>query len=206
MTRIMRDSTTLTDDPIAGTDIVAAYSNGLYRTTVAAVLARFGAKIPVAWIDVNGTNPTGAGILDVEAGDATVAEAVVWVKARLALHPDYVPIIYCNRSTLTPLFNAMNAAGLKVVTHFRLWVATLDGTKTLKDMTGVTAIQYAGQPLTGHHYDESIVYDDKWHAVAPVIPTPPAPQPIPVLHGQLVRIPSGVVQPVLSSDGGKNWH
>jgi hypothetical protein len=34
------------------------------------------------------------------------------------------------------LFNAMNAAGLRIVHDFRLWIATLDGTKTVPDMTG----------------------------------------------------------------------
>jgi hypothetical protein len=47
------------------------------------------------------------------------------------------------------LFNEMNAAGLEIVRDFRTWIATLDGTQRVHDMTGVT--------------DESIVYDDNWH-------------------------------------------
>ena len=165
MTRLMRDSTTLADDPISGTDIVAAYANGLYKTTSAAVAGRF-EGLPEVWIDVNGTDVY-ADVLDVETGDATLAGAVAWVKAKLATKPVYPPVVYCDRSTLTPLFNAMSAGGLHVGTHFRLWIATLDGTKTVPDMTGVTAVQYAGQPQTGHHYDESIVYDNAWKAAAP---------------------------------------
>ena len=57
----------------------------------------------------------------------------------------------------------MNAAGLEIVKDFRLWIATLDGTKTVPDMTGVTAVQFAGENMTGGHFDESIVYDDDWH-------------------------------------------
>jgi len=57
----------------------------------------------------------------------------------------------------------MNAAGLHVVKDFRLWVATLDGTRRLQNMTGVMAVQYADEGITGGHYDESIVYDDDWH-------------------------------------------
>ena len=201
MTRIMRDSTTLADDPVSGTNIVAAYLNGLYATTVNQVAARF-PGVPVAWIDVNGALP-GADVLDVETGDATVAEAVAWAKARLALKPAYPPIIYCNRATLTPLFNAMDAGGLKVVTHFRLWIATLDGTKTVADMTGVTAVQYAGQPQTGHHYDESIVYDAAWKA--PAAAPAPKPVPVPVLDAVLVTLPAGVSRVVLSHDGGRTW-
>jgi hypothetical protein len=60
----------------------------------------------------------------------------------------------------------MNAAGLQIVRDFRTWIATLDGTKTVHDMTGVTAVQYAGENMTGGHYDESAVYDDLWHPAA----------------------------------------
>jgi hypothetical protein len=63
----------------------------------------------------------------------------------------------------------MTAHGMRVVRDFRLWVATLDGTKTLPDMTGVTAVQW--KPATANsgpgHYDESAVYDDTWLAPAP---------------------------------------
>jgi hypothetical protein len=165
MTRIMRDSTTPTDIPVHGTDLVAGYSNGNFKWS-AEGFARFH-TIPHVHIDVNGTNPEGAGVLDCEKGDCDVHQAVTWAKARKAAHPEgYPPVIYCNRSTLTPLFNAMNAAGLHIVRDFRLWIATLDGTKTVPDMTGVTAVQFAGENMTGGHFDESIVYDDNWHRVA----------------------------------------
>jgi hypothetical protein len=207
MTRLMRDSTTLADIPVAGTGIVGAYTNGLYKVTPADVATRFGG-VWVAWIDVNGSDEF-ADVLDVETGDATVAGAVAWVKAKLLTKPVYPPIVYCNRATLTPLFDAMGAAGLHVVTHFRLWIATLDGTKTVPDMTGVTAVQYAGEPQTGHHFDESIVYDDTWKAPKPApapAPAPvPHPVPLPVLDGVLVQLPAGVSRVVLSHDGGKTW-
>jgi len=170
MPRVMRDSTTAADIPHHGLDLVAGYANGAFAWSDAD-WQRFPGQGHV-YIDVNGSDPHGAGVLDVENGDATPAGAVEWVKARLALKPAYPPVIYCNRATLTPLFNAMDAAGLQVVKHFRLWVATLDGTKTLPDMTGVTAVQWAGEGLTGGHYDESIVYDDAWHAPLTVTPAP----------------------------------
>ena len=178
-TRLMRDSTKLADIPVHGTDIVAPYVNGLFASTEQQVRARF-PHIPVAWIDVNGTHPA-ADVLDVETGDATPAGAVLWVKAKRALqlgatHTLYPPVLYCNRATLTPLFNAMHAAGYRVVQDFRLWVATLDGTTHLADMTGVTAVQARGEAQTGGHYDESVVYDPAWLA-------PPAPPPAgPVRH------------------------
>jgi hypothetical protein len=173
--RIMRDSTHLADIPAAGLDIVAVYANGRYATTEARVRARF-PHIPIAWIDIDGTRPD-ADILDVETGDATPAGAVLWVKAKrlrqlTATHPLYPPILYCNRATLTPLFNAMAGAHLHVVQDFRLWIATLDGTKRVADMTGVTAVQSRGEAQTGGHYDESDVYDAAWLA-----PPPPPPGP-----------------------------
>jgi hypothetical protein len=166
MTRTMRDSTAAADIPHHGLDLVAGYANGRYAWSDAD-WQRF-PGIGHVYIDVNGSDAHGAGVLDVEPFDATTTQAVAWVKARLALKPSYPPVIYCNRATLTPLFNAMNAAGLRVVHDFRLWVATLDGTKSLPDMTGVTAVQWAGEGLTGGHYDESVVYDDAWHAPAVV--------------------------------------
>jgi hypothetical protein len=174
MTRVMRDSTTLRDIP-TDCHIVAPYINGYYSSTLAQVRARFPHQ-GIAWIDVNGSRPDAADILDVEQGDATPAQAAIWAKARHQLHPHaYPPIIYCNRATLTPVFNALNAVGLAVGPGFRLWIATLDGTKRVADMTGVTAVQHAGETQTGGHYDESVVYDDTW--LAPPKPPPPPPPP-----------------------------
>lgn len=176
MTRIMRDSTTATDIPVRGTDIVAGYINGTYEWT-SENFNRF-PGIPHVLIDISGSHPN-AGVLDVEEGCAHIEVAAAWVKARkVALPQAYVPIIYCNRSFLTPIFNALAAEDLHVVRDFRLWIATLDGTRQVHDMTGVTAVQYkrarkqhkdgswAEQPgpaVTEGHFDESLVYDDKWH-------------------------------------------
>lgn len=176
MTRVMRDSTTPTDIPVHGTDIVAGYANGDFKWSKEG-FNRF-PGIPHVHIDVFGTDPEGAGIIDVEPKCADVHTAVTWAKQRKAAFPHrYPPIIYCNRDTLTPLFNAMNAAGLHIEKDFRLWIATLDGTKAVKDMTGVTAVQYKrarkqakdgtfleppSESVTEGHFDESLVYDDDW--------------------------------------------
>jgi hypothetical protein len=191
----MRDSTNAFDIPTMGTQIAAGYSNGTFAWPKAS-FNRF-PDIPHVHIDVNGADPVGSDVLDVETGDATVNVAVAWTLAKHHLTPGaYPPIIYCNRSTLTPLFNAMNAANLKVVKDFRLWVATLDGTKTLGDMTGVTAIQYAGEAQTHGHYDESIVYDRNWFSEI----VPPKKKAIRAI---LIR---GLTAKVLTStDGGVTW-
>ena len=203
--RVMRDSTTLADIPVHGTDIVATYRTGhIGVTTLAQVRARFPTQ-PIAWIDVDGSAPDTCGILDVETGDATPAGAVIWAKQRHQLHPGvYPPIIYCNRSTLTPVFNAMNAAGLHIGTGWRLWIATLDGTRTVPDMTGVTAVQWAGEAQTGGHYDESIVYDPAWKTPVPPLPLPPPP----LEEGYLVTPGAAggfAGRAVQSADGGKTW-
>lgn len=162
MTRLMRDSTILKDIPIHGTDLVAGYVNGNGRASEQD-FARFHG-IPHVHIDVFGTAADEAGVLDFEQGNPRTPNGCVdWAKKRNELHPGYPAVIYCDRSHLTPLFNAMNAAGLQIKKDFRLWIATLDGHKTVPDMTGVTAVQFAGASLTGGHYDESIVYDDAWH-------------------------------------------
>lgn len=201
MPRNMRDSVTPGDIPLDGTQMVMGYGNGHYAWD-AAGWDRF-KHIPRASIDINGTRWY-SDVLDVENGDASVADAVAWVRRKHASPLTYAPIIYCNRSTLTPLFNAMNAAGFHIVSGFKLIVATLDGTKELADMTGVTGIQYAGEAHTGGHWDETIVYDDSWMpGEAPPIVKPPVQQ---VRHGVLVEVPDGATVQLGSTDGGKTWH
>lgn len=168
--RRMRDSTIVKDIPVAGTQLVMVYVNGIYAASPAAVAARF-PGIPVAWIDVFGTDYH-ADVIDVEPRDASVGQAVIWTKGKLALKPAYPPVCYCNRATLTPLFNAMGAAGLKIVRDWRLGIATLDGTTTVPDMTGVTFVQDRGEALTGGHWDESLVYDETWKVAAAKPPWP----------------------------------
>ena len=202
MTRTGRDSTTPADIPLAGTQLAMGYGNGLYTWTDTD-WDRF-PGVPHVYIDVNGTDAHRCGVLDVETGDATVATAVTWAEERLKLghaYPHaYPPVIYCNRATLPALHSAMAAAGLRLGVDFRLWVATLDGTRTLPDMTGVAAVQDKGESLTGGHYDESVVYDDEWHA--------PPPPPAKALDGYLV-LEGGAGgftgRAVTSADGGKTW-
>jgi hypothetical protein len=149
----------------------AGYINGRYAWTAAH---------PEVEIDVDGSQPT-ADVLDVETGDATPAAAVAWIRARKVKlgNGAYPGIIYCNRSTLTPLFDAMEAVGYGIVRDFRLWIATLDGTEKVADMTGVVAVQAwgAGSIVAGwHNIDVSIVYENTWKAgknMSFTITTPP---------------------------------
>jgi hypothetical protein len=172
--RIMRDSTTAADIPLAGLDLVAGYVNGRYAWSDAD-WARFGTR-PRVHIDVNGSDPHAAGVLDVERGDATAAQAPVWVKQRKALGAGATGCtIYCDRSTLASVQQALHSADLLPGRDYTLWLATLDGNRAVADALGkelgVVAVQWEGQAQTGGHYDQSIVYDDAWHP-APVAPKP----------------------------------
>lgn len=171
MPRTMRDSTTAADIPLGDLQLVAGYANGKYAWKDTD-WARFG-SIPKVRIDVLGTAPGSASVLDVENGDATPAEAVGWVHARRKLFPDTAPTIYCNRSTSTLVAAAMMTAGLRLAIEYTLWIATGDGTKVLPNMVGVVAVQWKWVTPPAGHYDESIVYDDEWHPTTP----PPAPEP-----------------------------
>lgn len=192
MTRLMYDSVDPSKLPNSP-QMVAGYANGRVSQWPQSAWVAF-RGIPHATIDVLGTDHV-ADVLDVETGDASVSTAVEWVRTKWQGPIIYPPVIYCNRSTLTPLFNAMNAAGFEVVRHFRLWVGTLDGTRALADMTGVTAVQYedAGE------YDVSIVYDDAW---MPGIQG--HSQPVSVTRGIVVDHDL-VTHAVQSTDGGRTW-
>ena len=162
MTRTMRDSTTAADIPLAGLDLVAGYGNGRWKWTPAD-WARFGA-MPRVVIDVLGTAPATCSVLDVETGDATPATAPNWVKERAKAIPRAYCTIYCDQTTRPAVKAEMDAKSLRVGIDYQWWIATLDGTEVLADMTGVVAVQYAGESMTKGHWDQSIVYDDAWHA------------------------------------------
>lgn len=197
MTRIGRDSVTPADVPVSGTQVIIGYADGKYDWT-SGDFARF-APAATCLVDVNGSDPH-ADMLDVEKEDASVATAVTWTREKLALKGPYLPIIYCNRSTLTPLFNAMNAAGFFIGKHFLIGIATLDGkTKSVPDMTGVWGVQWkpASASSGAGHYDEWIIYDDAWKPPA----KPVTPPPVKVQDAVLVQIPTGITKPVHSTDG-----
>jgi hypothetical protein len=156
MTRLMRDSTVPNDIPVTGTQLAAGYINGIYAWPVAG-WARF-PGVPHVTIDVSGAADH-ADVLDVETGDATPADSYGWLKAKIA-RGEHMPVVYCNRSTQPAVEQAT-----KELIHGRdywFWIATLDGTAVLPDMTGVVAVQDKGAALTGGHFDESVVYDDAW--------------------------------------------
>lgn len=149
-------------------------------------------------IDVAAVHPE-ADVLDIEVGDATPASAPAWVIAHNKVRPDYPAILYCNRSTIHAVANALAAAGLTVIKDYRWWIATLDGTQTVADMTGVTAVQAWGASSFPNNIDLSVVYDDNWKKATPVpVSTVPG-----VWNHVISFVPSGSVY-VLTGLGQDN--
>jgi len=75
MTRIMRDSNRPTAIPVHGTELVAGYVNGRFKWHSDG-FARF-RGIPHVHIDIFGSDPEEAGVLDVEPGCAALRGPVM---------------------------------------------------------------------------------------------------------------------------------
>ena len=126
--------------------IFAQYANGKFRSPL-----HYGKGH--VFIDVTGGLPNGAMWLDVEKGDATVADVPGWLDARAKFGEGG---IYCDRSVL-PEVEA--AAGDRP--HL-LWVATLDGTVDVALPAGhgqLVAVQAFGEDYLPFHADLSLVLD-----------------------------------------------
>jgi hypothetical protein len=134
----------------------ALYANGLYR----APLSYGPGKV---FIDVTGGLPNGAQWLDVERGDATVADVPGWLDERAKYGEGG---IYCNRDTLP---SVELAAGERP--HL-LWIGTLDGTIDVALPEGrghLVAVQAFPASWLPVHADLSVVVDAAyWQAHAKV--------------------------------------
>jgi hypothetical protein len=133
-----------------GATMTAGYGNGEFKWT-AADWALFPHARHVR-IDVNGTDPQGCGVLDVERFDATPAMVPGWIRARRKALPLGRAVIYCSRSSVPAVQAA--AGGLR----YSLWVA--DWTNAPHHAGDAIAVQYRNTP----GYDLSVVYDDTWHS------------------------------------------
>jgi hypothetical protein len=151
----MYDSTTAADIP-ADAVMVAGYIDGLYAWHPAD-WARFPGARHVR-IAVNPAT-SGADVYDVETGDLTPAQCpAVWRRERARGRE---PVAYVNRANRAQVMAAFDAAGLY---RPHVWQATLDNSQPWDP--GVVAIQYAGQAITGKHYDLSVV-EEFWPGVDP---------------------------------------
>jgi lysozyme family protein len=107
-----------------------------------------------------GATDTAADVLDVESGAATVADVPGWVqKARVSFiagsRPGQrMPMVYCSGENVTPIANALSAAG---ITGVPIWLAN-------PDLTAAQAIAMVNDasgsyPLLGVQYYWGNTYD-----------------------------------------------
>ena len=158
------DSTSANDIP-SDAPLVGGYVDGLYRWT-SADWARFPNSTQVRIAVSPATND--GFVLDVEQGDATPAQAPVWVQMRRNAKIGNATI-YCSRSVLPEIQAAFTAAGVAQPFY---WVA--DWTGTVHMVPGAVATQYADPPASGGHFDLSVTNDVWPHiAPAPVLPSTP---------------------------------
>lgn len=138
-TELAYDSVTLAHLPEGGGRYFG-YVNGKWANYTA-VKARFPDAL-VMGIDVNGTAPTAARIVDYEKGDVqSLGTLRSFVEEREKYRP-HSATVYCDRANLDAV--EADLAGLWHV----LWVSTLDGTKLAGTRTArgnlIVATQYAG--------------------------------------------------------------
>jgi hypothetical protein len=189
MSRTMYDSTVTTDIP-TDAELVAYYPNAFPGPVNQFKNAR------IVTIDNKGDDHT-LGVLDVETGAASVADAPSWLDEKIASGGG-VGSLYCNKSTLPALVKSIGSR------KAYLWIADPTGAAheaslDLPDNVKLVATQYAW-PAIGSpgHYDMSLVSDDDWYKA-----TDPAPAPVATTKG--VVITSALdVHDVESSDG-KTW-
>lgn len=130
--------------------LIAAYVNGFFAYN-ADDLARYRARFMISVIRDSAAAQS-ARCLDIERFDATPADAPAFVQNRIAFgHHD--ALLYVNRSNRDEVVSLCDQQNLVLGRDYMLWVATLDGTINLPDMTGVSAIQFLNTP----DYDESVV-------------------------------------------------
>lgn len=140
----------------AGIDGVLAYVNGDYAWREADIVRFSLADKEIVRIDVNGTAPHLAGILDVERYDATPETAKGWVPERNAYRHDAT--IYCDRANLDELFSV-------VTDPFWLLVADWTGSPHILDIPLPKNVRMAGTQYSNlpGWFDVSCIADPGWH-------------------------------------------
>ncbi|MFJ1791510.1 hypothetical protein [Kitasatospora griseola] len=145
MTRTMYDGVTPHSIP-AGATMVAGYVDGHYAN-MGAMTARFPHATRVS-IAVRHTSP--AQVLDVEIGDATPDQAVLWCTHTMASTSNKKLTVYCSTSRWPAVRAAFRSVG---VTEPNYWLAQYDGVATIPN--GAVAKQYE----TTAGWDRSVVAD-----------------------------------------------
>jgi hypothetical protein len=150
--RLAADSITSADIPTGRYALVAGYLDGAFAWSEQDWLRHTSQGAIAVGIVINPANNAGE-VLDVETGDATPRQAVDWVRMRRAAGFSDLTV-YCAESALPYVQQQFSAAGAAQPNY---WVAGYDDVATIP--AGCIAKQYANSPMTGGHYDLSIVAD-----------------------------------------------
>jgi hypothetical protein len=159
--RICYDSTNINDIPQTA-EMVAYYVDGKWAVQESVVRARFPSAVLVPIACLPGTNLGTVG--DVETGDMLPWELVDFVIRRRAAGVD--PTGYVNDSNWPATRTEFQ---LRNIPEPHWWEAKYDNVPILSP--GSIAKQFANEPLTGGHFDMSIVAD-VWPGVNKPNPTP----------------------------------
>lgn len=124
-----------------------------------------------------------ADVIDMEQEAATLADLAPWVHAArtnydLGTRPGQrKPVVYCSRSNVTPVVNALIAAG--IVDGVYLWVAE---EITAKQATGILSEAGGPFPIVGVQYQFNTDYDvslfsPDWLKTVSIAPPASTPKP-----------------------------
>lgn len=155
--RTMYDSTNPNAIPTTA-QMVAGYVRPSGFTWPQSAWDRFPNSVHVRITPQVSTTGLGIQVLDVEAGDATPAQAPGWAAKQRALGQD--PTIYCSASAWATV---QQQFAQQHVGQPHYWIAAYPGggPTSLPALNGITAVahQYAGSGTSGGDYDLSVVAD-----------------------------------------------
>lgn len=196
MTVIMYDSIEAGAAPTHA-QAVAGYVDGIWPS-YGPLLSRFNTRAHCLSITVRGGV---ADCLDVEKGDATVAQAAPWVSSMLH-RGVWRPCVYADASTMPAVERALSHLPRS---SYRLWVASYPGGGAGVP-AGFDAHQYINHGPHGEHYDMTVCLDSFFPAPPPKPPKPSRKPRKPAVHPKVAA--AGVagtlataIQALLSAHG-----
>lgn len=138
---------------------VFAYGDGHFAWPGSAIARYRAAGVPVRIIDVNGSMPRIAHVLDVERFDATPAQAHQWITERHAAGK--TAMIYANLATVPAVIEACHGKS------YHIWLARWDGRGVIETLDHLPP----GVIIAGHQYASHPSYDASIMATAWVAAT-----------------------------------
>lgn len=150
--RLMYDAVTPSRIPSTA-PMVMGYANGRFVWR-ASDFARFRHK-PHVRVDVNGSDPEGGSVLDVERGDATPRDIVPWVNERRKFGR---AVVYFSLDNPDAWEEAGRCKADVFIAHYTNVPHKPDSRAR---GANVIACQYANVAI--HGFDLSAVFDETWH-------------------------------------------